>query len=138
MVHLEELRKNLAEIAKMKKVVDSKGQELRCGDIVLLEVNIDEPIKRLEYIEDVSKIYDDNKERLMLSCCWCPLFLLPQRIRFEGWKVTKVGTLKENPDYMKGRKAVYLEPCGHTQTKDHPAALLQDEKIKNEILNKIK
>lgn len=121
----------------MEKVVDSKGQELRCGDIVLLEVNIDEPIKRLEYIEDVSAIYEDDKERLMLSCCWCPLFLLQQRMLLEGWKVTKVGTLKDNPDYMNGKKAIYLEPCGHTQSKDHPAALL-DEKIKNEILNKIK
>lgn len=138
MIHPDKRRENLAKIAKMKKVVDSKGQELRCGDIVLLEVNIDEPIKRLEYIENISKLYEDNKERLTLSCSWCPLFLLPQRMLHEGWKVTKVGTLKENPDYMRGMKAIYLEPCGHTHTKDHPAALLQDEKIKNEILNKIK
>lgn len=137
MIHIEKLRKKSCRNSETEKVVDSKGQELRCGDIVLLEVNIDEPIKRLEYIEDVSKIYEDNKERLMLSCCWCPLFLLPQRMLFEGWKVTKVGTLKDNPDYMNGKKAIYLEPCGHTQSKDHPAALL-DEKIKNKILNKIK
>lgn len=116
-------------------VFDSQGQKLRCGDIVLLEVNIEEPIKRLEYIEDISKIYEDNKERLMLSCCWCPLYLLSQRILFEGWKVIKVGTLKENSAYMRGRKAIYLEPCSYT--KDHPEALLKDKKIKNEILKKI-
>lgn len=137
MIHIEKLRKKSCRNSETEKVVDSKGQELRCGDIVLLEVNIDEPIKRLEYIEDVSAIYEDDKERLMLSCCWCPLFLLQQRMLLEGWKVTKVGTLKDNPDYMNGKKAIYLEPCGHTQSKDHPAALL-DEKIKNKILNKIK
>lgn len=138
MIRPEELRKNLAEIAKMKKVVDSKGQELCCGDIVLLEVNIEESIKRLEYVENIEYLFGDGVERLSLSCCWCPLFWLPERVANEGWKVTKVGTLKDNPDYMNGLKAIYLEPCGHTQTKDHHAALLQDEKIKNEILNKIK
>lgn len=55
-----------------------------------------------------------------------------------GWKLTKVGNIKENP-YMQGHKVMYLEQGPETEDHlglswDYP--YLTDDKIRNEILAK--
>lgn len=117
----------------MAKYKDSKGQPLYCGDIVLLEVPTHQ--RRLEYVERKKKGF----WAMHLSCNWCPLPLLAEKYETKGWKITKIGNIKDNPEYMQGNQVMYLEQGEETERSfGCGCPYLTDEKIRNEILNKIK
>ena len=114
-----------------KRYTDSAKQPLYIGDIVLLEVETHQ--RRLEYVERKMKGFWASH----LSLNWCPLPLLKDRMENHGWKLTKVGNIKENP-YMQGHKVMYLENGPETEgylgLSGYP--YLTDDKIRNEILQK--
>ena len=107
---------------------DSKGQPLNVGDIVVLEVPMFP--KRLEYVM--------RDYQMFLSYCWCPLSLLAKKYAESGWKVTKVGNIHDNPDYMKGLTVMYLEPCDDCDDIHYGSVLMTDKALLTEILNKTK
>lgn len=118
-----------------KRYTDSAGQPLYIGDIVLLEVETHQ--RRLEYVERKMKGFWASH----LSLNWCPLPLLKDRMKNHGWKLTKVGNIKENPDYMQGHKVMYLENGPETEDHlglswDYPYLTDEQEQIRNEILAK--
>lgn len=98
------------------------------GDILLIEVQNHQ--RRLEYI-------DDNILCGVpcMSWNWCPLSRIPQMVQEKGWKLTKVGTIADNPQYMNGRSYMYLEAGWETALVER-APILSPE-IRTEILKKI-
>jgi len=99
--------------------------DIKVGDIVLVEAPNHQ--RRLEYLrQDSTGCY--------LSYCWLPMNQIGNKIAEGILKITIVGNLKDNPDYLKGEAVAYLEKGIETES---DRSRIVETQLLPEILTKI-